>query len=299
MDMKEFKHAFLNSNIKLDEPLSTYSFTHTGGPADAVVFPKTVDELQSIVHYLHERSIPMTVLGNGSNLIIADGGIRGVVLILTDMDKVWSKGKRVIAQCGASLLDASKKAQESALTGLEFAYGIPGSVGGAIYMNAGAYGGEVKDVVESVRVMTREGNIKDYSHEEMAFDYRYSKAQESKDIILETSFLLEEGDADQIWEKMDELMTLRKNKQPLEYPSCGSVFKRPEGHYAGKLIQDAGLQGYQIGGVQVSTKHAGFMVNVDQGTAQDYMDLIEHVQKVVKEKFDVDLEREVRIIGDV
>ena len=197
-----------------------------------------------------------------------------------------------------SIIDTSKAAYEAGLTGLEFSYGIPGSVGGAVYMNAGAYGGEVREVIETVTVLTREGNLKTYSNEEMNFDYRYSKIQESQDIILETTFLLESGKKDEIWEEMDELMALRQSKQPLEYPSCGSVFKRPPGYFAGKLIQDAGLQGKQIGGVQVSTKHAGFMVNVDEGTATDYIELIQYVQAAIKEKFNVILETEVRVIGE-
>lgn len=298
MKIEDIKQAFPDANIKLNEPLSNYTYTKTGGLADAAIFPKNQEEVAAVIKWLRDNKIDLTIIGNASNLIIRDGGIRGAVLILTDMDNISIDGKRVIAKSGASIIDTSKAAYEAGLTGLEFSYGIPGSVGGAVYMNAGAYGGEVREAIETVTVLTRKGDLKTYSNEEMDFDYRYSKIQESHDVILETTFLLDSGKKDEIWEKMDELMALRQSKQPLEYPSCGSVFKRPPGHFAGKLIQDADLQGKQIGGVQVSMKHAGFMVNVDQGTATDYIELIQFVQATIKEKFDVVLETEVRIIGE-
>lgn len=298
MKIENIKQAFPNADIKLNESLSNYTYTKTGGLADAAIFPKNQEEVAAVIKWLRDNKIELTIIGNASNLIIRDGGIRDAVLILTDMDDIAVDGKRVTAKSGASIIDTSKAAYEAGLTGLEFSYGIPGSVGGAVYMNAGAYGGEVREVIETVTVLTREGNLKTYSNEEMNFDYRYSKIQESQDIILETTFLLESGKKDEIWEEMDELMALRQSKQPLEYPSCGSVFKRPPGYFAGKLIQDAGLQGKQIGGVQVSTKHAGFMVNVDEGTATDYIELIQYVQATIKEKFNVILETEVRVIGE-
>ncbi|MDO5457088.1 MAG: UDP-N-acetylmuramate dehydrogenase [Atopococcus tabaci] len=298
MKIENIKQAFPNADIKLNESLSNYTYTKTGGLADAAIFPKNQEEVAAVIKWLRDNKIELTIIGNASNLIIRDGGIRDAVLILTDMDDIAVDGKRVTAKSGASIIDTSKAAYEAGLTGLEFSYGIPGSVGGAVYMNAGAYGGEVREVIETVTVLTREGNLKTYSNEEMNFDYRYSKIQESQDIILETTFLLESGKKDEIWEEMDELMALRQSKQPLEYPSCGSVFKRPPGYFAGKLIQDAGLQGKQIGGVQVSTKHAGFMVNVDEGTATDYIELIQYVQAAIKEKFNVILETEVRVIGE-
>lgn len=298
MEIHDIVQAFPESNIKLDEPLSRYTFTRTGGPADAVIFPKSSSEIQALVKWLRDHHIGLTILGNASNLIVRDGGIRDAVMILTDMDQITVDGNYVVSESGASIIDTAKAAYDASLTGLEFSYGIPGSIGGAVYMNAGAYGGEIKDAIESVKVLKRNGDIVVYSIEEMEFDYRYSAIQESHDIILEAVFSLEKGKQDEIWEAMDELMMLRESKQPLEYPSCGSVFKRPPGYFAGKLIQDAGLQGHQIGGAQVSTKHAGFMVNVDGATASDYVNLIHHVQKVVKEKYDVELETEVRIIGD-
>lgn len=298
MELKDITQAFPEARIKLNENLSHYTFTRTGGPADAIIFPSDKDQLAEVVKWLAANHIEWTVLGNASNLIVGDGGIRHAVIILTDMNNIGQDGKTIVAESGATIIEASEAAQRAGLTGLEFAYGIPGSVGGAVYMNAGAYGGEVKDCIESVTVLDAKGQVKTYSQEEMDFEYRHSRVQATDDIIIESRFALEKGNADEIWEKMDELMTLRRSKQPLEYPSCGSVFKRPPGHFAGKLIQDAGLQGKQIGGVQVSTKHAGFMVNVDHGTATDYIDLIHYVQEVVKDKFDVDLETEVRIIGE-
>lgn len=298
MELKDITQAFPHSRIKLDEPLSNYTYTRTGGPADAVIFPQNQDEVAAVVKWLVANHIPWTVLGNASNLIVRDGGIRHAVIILTAMDQIHIDGEDLTAESGATLIGAAEAAHQASLTGLEFAYGIPGSVGGAVYMNAGAYGGEVKDCIDSVTVLQANGQIATYSNEEMDFDYRTSRIQSTDDIILQARFALDKGKQDVIWEKMDELMTLRRSKQPLEYPSCGSVFKRPPGHFAGKLIQDAGLQGKQIGGVQVSTKHAGFMVNVDQGTATDYIQLIDYVRQEVKAQFDVELETEVRIIGD-
>lgn len=298
MKIEDIKQAFPDADIKLNEPLSNYTYTKTGGPADAVIFPKNKEEAAAMVKWLRDNKIGLTIIGNASNLIIRDGGVRDAVLILTDMNDIRIDGRRVTAESGASIIDTSKAAYEAGLKGLEFSYGIPGSVGGAVYMNAGAYGGEVREVIETVTVLTREGELKTYTNEEMNFDYRYSKIQDSHDIILETTFLLEPGKKEEIWAKMEELMALRQSKQPLEYPSCGSVFKRPPGHFAGKLIQDCELQGKQIGGVQVSLKHAGFMVNVDQGTATDYIELIQFVQATVKEKFDVILETEVKVIGE-
>lgn len=184
------------------------------------------------------------------------------------------------------------------LTGLEFACGIPGSVGGAVYMNAGAYGGEIKDCIDYALCVNEEGDLIQFTNKELELDYRNSIVQKQHLVVLEAAFTLEPGKLDEIQAKMDDLTERRESKQPLEYPSCGSVFQRPPGHFAGKLIQDSDLQGYRVGGVEVSKKHAGFMVNVDNGTATDYEDLIHHVQKVVKEKFDVELHREVRIIGE-
>jgi len=263
-----------------------------------LVFPKSKAEVAAIIAWVNEKQLPLTVLGNSSNVIIKDGGIRGIVMILTEMDHMEVKRQRLVVQSGARLIDASRMALAEHLSGLEFACGIPGSVGGAVYMNAGAYDGEVEEVIESVVVITREGEIKTYEKAELEFSYRHSKLQETNEIVLEVVFRLEKGKHDAIKARMDELTALRESKQPLEYPSCGSVFKRPPGYFTGKLIQEAGLQGLTWGGAQVSMKHAGFIVNINKATATDYIELIAHIKKVILERYGVQLETEVRIIGE-
>lgn len=296
--LQDLRSLIYPREILEDEPLSKYTFTKTGGKADILIFPETYEEVQKTVRFASLNGVPYTILGNGSNLIIKDGGIRGIVLILTKLAKISHTGNDITAQCGAAIIDVSRYALKQNLTGLEFACGIPGSVGGALYMNAGAYGGEVKDVLKSALVLTKTGKMKRLEKSDLSFQYRKSSIAENGEIALEGTFSLKPGDAQEIKAKMDELTYLRESKQPLEYPSCGSVFKRPPGYFAGKLIQDSGLQGKRIGGVEVSTKHAGFMVNVGGGTATDYINLIKFVQKTVKEKFGVDLETEVKIIGE-
>ncbi|MBP3041525.1 UDP-N-acetylmuramate dehydrogenase, partial [Bacillaceae bacterium Marseille-Q3522] len=281
-----------------NEPLSRYTYTKTGGNADILLFPETINELTEIVRYSNNEQMPLTILGNGSNVIIKDGGIRGLVVILTKNTCIKRKATKIIAESGAAIIDVSRFALQHSLTGLEFACGIPGTVGGALYMNAGAYGGEVADVLESAKLLTRSGEIIELQNKELELGYRSSIIARQNYLVLEAVFQLKEGDPAVIKAKMDELTFLRESKQPLEYPSCGSVFKRPPNHFAGKLIQDSGLQGTRIGGAEVSTKHAGFIVNVDGATATDYIQLIRHVQKTVKEKFAVELEREVKIIGE-
>lgn len=288
---------FPDIQILKDEPLSKYTNTKTGGPADWLAFPKDVAEVQKLVQFADANAMPLTVIGNASNLIVRDGGIEGLTMILTQMNGIQVEGNRVIAQAGASYIETTKAARDHSLTGLEFAAGIPGSVGGAIFMNAGAYGGETKNVVSEVAAMLPDGTIKHYNNEELDFGYRHSAVHDNHGIVLEAVFDLKLGDQAEITALMDDLNARRAAKQPLELPSCGSVFKRPEGYFAGKLIHDAGLQGYTSGGAQVSTKHAGFIVNVDHGTATDYLNVIHHVQATVKEKFGVSLETEVRIIG--
>lgn len=287
-----------DTKVKKDEPLKKYTFTKTGGNADYFVLPTTYQEVQDVIKYANQNKIDFTILGNGSNIIIRDGGIRGIVLNLTKLTDILLKDNKVIVQSGATIIDTSKFALENHLTGLEFACGIPGTVGGAVYMNAGAYSGEVSHVIENVLVLTRDGEILNLNKDDLELEYRNSSISREGYLVLEATFALQEGDYNKIKEQMDELTFLRESKQPLEYPSCGSVFKRPPGMFAGKLIQDSGLQGKQIGGVQVSTKHAGFMVNVSEGTASDYVKLIRYVQKTVKSKFNVELETEVKIIGE-
>lgn len=294
----ELKLLIQSDNVKQNEPLKKYTFTKTGGNADVLVFPTTYDEIVDTFSFAKQHHIPLTILGNGSNLIIKDGGIRGIVIILTKLNSITIKENRIIAQSGATIIDVSRSALDNHLTGLEFACGIPGTAGGALFMNAGAYGGEVKDVLESAKVLDEDGNIVTLTKEQFDFGYRTSVFAKKKYCVLEGTFLCEKGDPAFIKAKMDELTYLRESKQPLEFPSCGSVFKRPPNNFAGKLIQDSQLQGVRIGGVEVSTKHAGFMVNVDNGTASDYISLIKHVQETVKAKFNIDLETEVKIIGE-
>lgn len=298
-DVKEkFLQIMTEDEVKIDEPLSQYTYTKIGGKADYLLFPITFEQLQKAYKAALEAGIPITILGNGSNVLIKDGGIRGAVFNLTKLKAIRLEGEKVLAQSGAALIDTSRFALEHDLTGLEFACGIPGSIGGALYMNAGAYGGEIADVLESATVLTREGEIISVSKDDLDLGYRTSNIAKNNYVVLEAVFKLQTGKQEEIKAKMDELTYLRESKQPLEYPSCGSVFKRPPGHFAGKLIQDSNLQGTKIGGAQVSTKHAGFIVNVDNATADDYISLIKHVQNTVKENYDVNLETEVRIIGE-
>lgn len=285
-------------NIKVDEMLRDHLYTKLGGKADFFITPTTYEEIQNVVKLSNEENIPFTLLGNGSNLIIKDGGIRGIVINLKHLDDISTDGEILVAQSGARIIDASRRALAESLSGLEFACGIPGTVGGALYMNAGAYGGEIKDVLDYAYVVDKEGNLVKRLASELDLDYRTSNIPDNGDIVLEATFKLKPAEYQEIKAVMDDLTYKRESKQPLEFPSCGSVFKRPPGYFAGKLIQDSQLQGTNIGGAEVSTKHAGFIVNKDNATARDYISLIEHVQKTVKEKFDVELEREVRIIGE-
>ena len=286
------------SNVRMNEPLHQYTFTKTGGKADFFVMPKNYQEVQAVYTYAITNHLPLTIVGNGSNMIIKDGGIRGIVMTLIHIASMELDGTELIVQSGAAIIQASRYALQNSLTGLEFACGIPGSVGGALYMNAGAYGGEISDVLQEAVVITRSGELQILKKDELELGYRSSRISKEKLLVLEATFLLRKGEYEDIKSKMDELTFQRESKQPLEFPSCGSVFKRPPGHFAGKLIQDSGLQGKQIGGAQVSTKHAGFIVNVGSATATDYLELIKFVQATVKSKFDVELETEVKIIGE-
>ncbi|MBA2175686.1 UDP-N-acetylmuramate dehydrogenase [Halobacillus locisalis] len=285
-------------NVKVDELLKDHLYTKLGGRADFFITPTSFEEVQNVVKLAKEDGIPFTLLGNGSNLIIKDGGIRGIVINLKHLDSISSEGNTVVAQSGARIIDASRYALGENLSGLEFACGIPGTVGGALYMNAGAYGGEIKDVLAYAHVVDKDGNLVRRDASELDLDYRTSNIPDRGDIVVEATFHLTPGSHEEIKAVMDDLTYKRESKQPLEYPSCGSVFKRPPGYFAGKLIQDSDLQGKNIGGAEVSTKHAGFIVNKDDASTSDYISLIEHVQKTVKEKFGVELEREVRIIGE-
>lgn len=285
-------------NVIVNHPLKSYTYTRLGGNADFFVMPATYKQVQDVVKLANQEKVPFTLLGNGSNLIIKDGGIRGIVMYLGNLNEIKTDGLKVIAQSGARIINVSREAYASELTGLEFACGIPGSVGGALFMNAGAYGGEVKDVLESATVVDKNGELHFILAKDLDLDYRTSNIHDNSYIVLEATFLLKNEDPEKIKAVMDDLTFKRESKQPLEYPSCGSVFKRPPGQFAGKLIQDSGLQGKMIGGAQVSLKHAGFIVNKNKCTAEDYLDLIHFVQHTVKENYGVTLEREVRVIGE-
>lgn len=284
--------------VKSHENLKDHVYTKMGGKADILVAPATYEEIQRIVTYAEQKGINLTVLGNGSNVIIRDGGVRGIVLQTAGLTDMGLRDGYLYAQCGAKIIDVSRYALEKELTGLEFACGIPGTVGGALYMNAGAYGGEIKDVLHSALVINKKGQLVTLQGDELQWGYRKSVFASGDYIILEAIFTLSSGDPLAIKAKMDELTYLRESKQPLEYPSCGSVFKRPPGRFAGQLIQESGLQGTRIGGAEVSKKHAGFIVNADNATASDYIGLIKHVRATVKDKFGVELETEVEIIGE-
>ncbi|AFK86344.1 MULTISPECIES: UDP-N-acetylmuramate dehydrogenase [Thermoanaerobacterium] len=287
-----------DENIYINEPMSRHTSFRIGGPADVLIIPQSVDELIKVMGLIKAENIPYFILGNGTNIIVSDKGIRGVVVKLTAIRKISVDGEIIVSEAGALLSVIANTALDNELTGFEFASGIPGTLGGAITMNAGAYGPEIKDVVEKVEVIDKDGSIYEVKNGNMRFGYRSSLIQSDNLIAIRAWIHLKKGNYKDIKAKMDELNGLRKMKQPLEYPSAGSVFKRPEGFYAGKLIQDAGLQGYAIGGAQVSEKHCGFIINRGNATADDVLNLIAHIKRTVKDKFGVDLETEVKIIGE-
>lgn len=296
---QELENLLTSSIVKTDEPLYKYTYTETGGPADIYVEAGTIEDTAEVIRFGKTHNISVTYLGNGSNIIIRDGGIRGIVVSLLNLNNISVNGNTLVAESGAAIIDASQTALKHHLSGLEFACGIPGSVGGAVYMNAGAYGGEVKDCLKHVTAINEYGDLVNLTLEELELGYRTSRVQTEHLVVVSAEFELSaDKNHEDIKAVMDDLTEKRESKQPLEYPSCGSVFQRPPGNFAGKLIQDAGLQGHRIGGVEVSKKHAGFMVNVDGGTAGDYEALIHFVQDTVQEKYGVVLHREVRIIGD-
>ena len=285
--------------VYVDEPMSRHTTFRVGGPADFFVTPKAKEEVRDVIRICKEAGMPYYIIGNGSNLLVSDAGYRGVIVqIYKEMNKVKVEGDLVKAQAGALLSGIAAKALGAELSGFEFASGIPGTIGGACVMNAGAYGGEMKDVLESVTVLTGEGKIIELGRNELELGYRTSVIAKKGYIVLGAVLKLERGDGEKIKTYMDELKEKRVTKQPLEYPSAGSTFKRPEGYFAGKLIEDAGLRGFQVGGAQVSEKHCGFVINRDHATAADIMELMRQVQIRVKENSGVDLEPEVKRLGD-
>lgn len=285
-------------NLFINELLKNHLYTNIGGPADYVVTPTTVEQLQLIIKLAKETNYPLVILGNGSNVIVNDGGIRGIVILTKKLRSISVDGNLLKAESGALLSEVANYALNNNLTGLEFASGIPGTVGGAVIMNAGAYGGEIKDVLQAVQVITKNGKIVTYEAAELQLAYRESSLSNRDLYILSATFSLRHNNYEQIKQKIDKLTALRKAKQPLEFPSCGSVFKRPEGYYAGKLIQDCQLQGFQIGDAKVSKKHAGFIINKKAATASDYVQVIEHIKQKVYEQFAIKLEREVKLIKE-
>lgn len=288
-----------SSQVRCAEPMRLHTTFRIGGPADYFVTPMTKEELQDIVIFCEKEEVPWYILGNGSNLLVADKGIRGVVISL---EKGWNTvqvvGNCVEAGAGALLSRVAKAAAAEELTGLEFAAGIPGSVGGALVMNAGAYGGEMKDVLRDAEILTRDGEILRMSAADLELGYRTSCIPKKQYLVLQAVFELKRGDKEAIYARMEELANARREKQPLEYPSAGSTFKRPQGYFAAKLIDDAGLRGLTVGDAQVSEKHCGFVVNKGQATADDVQKLCEKVQRTVYEKFGVSLEMEVKQVGD-
>lgn len=284
--------------ILYNEPMKNHTTFRVGGEVEYFLMPSSVEKIQAVINLLRECAIPFLTVGNGSNLLVGDGGLEGAVLHLgKKFSEIHVNGTHISAQAGTLLSAIANRAVKESLTGLEFAAGIPGSLGGAITMNAGAYGGEMKQVTESVCVLTEDGQVRTIPKEEMEFAYRHSIVTDRKLLVLSAAFSLEKGDANAISETMQELSRRRREKQPLEYGSAGSTFKRPEGYFAGKLIMDAGLAGYQVGGARVSEKHCGFVINAGDATAQDVAAVMEHVKKVVMDKFSVVLEPEIKLAG--
>ena len=284
-----------------DAPLDRYTSFRIGGPARRMAFPRSGEAAVLLVSHALELGARPFVLGNGTNVLFPDEGVERLVICTRDMAGVaaGAVAGEITAECGASLAKIAVFAQKAGLSGLEFAHGIPGSLGGAVCMNAGAYGGEMKDVLKWVKVLDNNGEMKTLKAEELELGYRTSIIVKEKMIVLEACIELHEGNRDEIEMHMKELMAKRKEKQPLEYPSAGSTFKRPKGYFAGKLIQDAGLKGYRVGGAMVSEKHSGFVINYDNATATDIINLMKDVRKKVYEEFQVTLEPEVKILPAV
>lgn len=292
-------------HVFLEEPMAKHITFRVGGPAEWFVLVDTVEQLKQVIALCKEQEEPYYIIGNGSDLLVSDTGVKGVIIRLAgEFEEISAKEKvnegicDVCAGAGVMLASLSLRAGKKGFTGLEFANGIPGTVGGAVLMNAGAYGGEIKDTIVAADVMTKDGEVRRLSKEELKLSYRHSVMMESGDIVLRAYFTLTVRPKLQIFAIMESYRKARQEKQPLEYPSAGSTFKRPEGYFAGKLIQDAGLSGCKIGGAMVSTKHAGFVINAGGATATDVYELIQHIRKTVKEKFQVELEPEVRFLGE-
>lgn len=296
--IKQIEEIVGKDNIKTDEVMRKHTSFKVGGPADVMVYPVSFNMVKNLISFFKTNNINYYVMGNGSNLIIKDGGFRGVVINLTKLNEITVNDDTIIAQCGALLSLVARRALEKGLTDLEFAAGIPGSIGGAIAMNAGAYDGDMSKVVVSALVIDDSGEILELSRDELQLSYRNSIVLNKGYVVLETKLKLHHGDAETIKAKMNDFAERRRSKQPLEYPSAGSTFKRPEGYFAGKLIQDAGLKGKSVGDAQVSEKHSGFIINKGNATATEIMELINVVQNTVFDMYGVELHTEVRIVGE-
>ena len=297
--IEELTELLGNDRVLTNEPMSRHTTFRIGGPADLFLLPNTVEEIKKIREICIQEQESYFILGNGSNLLVSDSGFRGVIIqTYRNLAQIQVEEDCIRAQAGALLSGIAQAAKAASLTGFEFAAGIPGTLGGAVVMNAGAYGGEMKDVLKEATVLDSEGQIRRIPAGKLAMGYRTSVFKEAGYMVREAGISLKKGDPDQIRETMKDLTQRRISKQPLEYPSAGSTFKRPEGYFAGKLIMDSGLRGYTHGGAQVSEKHCGFVINTGGATARDVCELMEHVQKKVYEKYNVKLEPEVKFLGD-
>ena len=300
---KEIREKFCEllgkDKVLFEEPMSSHTTFRIGGPAEVFLMPESYEQIRSALALCREEGLPYFVLGNGSNLLVSDSGYRGVIIQMDrNMGDIELKGTEIRACAGALLSSVAAAARKASLTGFEFAGGIPGTLGGAVVMNAGAYGGEMKDVLREVTVMPKEGDIRVIPSDRLELGYRTSIIKKAGYLVLEAVISLEKGDPQAIQEKTKELASKRTEKQPLDYPSAGSTFKRPEGYFAGKLIMDSGLRGFRVGGAQVSEKHCGFVINTGGATAKDVKELMDHVIRTVKEKYNITLEPEVKFLGE-
>ncbi len=297
--MKDYVASILPAeDIKIREPLDRYTSFRTGGEADCMLLVNDAEQLGKLLKYMSITGNDYFLLGNGTNLLVSDRGYDGTVIKFgPGMSRIHVDGERVYVQAGALLSQTAKRAMEEGLSGLEFASGIPGSIGGGLVMNAGAYGGEMSQIVESVTVMNESGEIMELDCDTMEFGYRTSVIKNRAFVVLEAALHLQRGNKADIQAKMEDFAARRKEKQPLEYPSAGSIFKRPEGYFAGKLIMDSGMRGYRVGGAQVSEKHCGFIINTGNATSEDIAELMAEVQDRVKERFRVSLEPEIVRLG--
>lgn len=291
---------FADSELLFDEPMKDHTSFKIGGPVDLFFIPNTVEHIKEMIAYLKSEGIPYYIIGNGSNLLVADKGYRGVIIqVYKNLSHVnIDEDGNVYAEAGVLLVKLAKMIYNASFEGFEFASGIPGTLGGGVYMNAGAYGGEIKDVLVDATVLSRDGEFQVVKNEDLKLAYRHSILMDRGDIVVSANLKFQQGSKEHIKAIMDDLNGRRKDKQPLDKPSAGSTFKRPVGFYAGKLIMDAGLRGYQMGGARVSDKHCGFVINTGDATSADVLALITYIQQEVKKQFDVELEPEVRMIGD-